>query len=55
LVTDILEKTPNDVVKFANVIGSMQENFLEKINLQLYDLISHNHKLKSNPTLTSRL
>jgi len=55
LVTDILEKSPYDIVKFANVIGSLQDNFLEKVNLKFFDLISHNHKLKGDATLTSRL
>jgi hypothetical protein len=55
LFTEILDRSPYDIVKFANVVGSLQENFLEKLNLRFYDLISHNHKLKSDSTLTSRL
>ncbi len=31
LYTDILEQSPQDVVKFANVIGTLQETFLEKL------------------------
>ena len=37
------------------MIGSVQENFLEKINLKFFDLINNNQKLRGDATLTSRL
>ncbi len=56
LFTEILEKNPRDIVTFANIIGSLQENFLDKMaGLQFYDLFYHNHKLKTTPELSSRL
>ena len=55
LFTEILEKSPVDIVKFANMVGTLQENFLEKLNLSFNDFISQIHKVKSDATLTSRL
>ena len=55
IFTDILEKTPHDIVKFANVIGSLQDNFLSKFGMTFNDLFIHNYKLKNDPKLSSRL
>lgn len=56
IFTEILEKSPKDIVTFANVIGSLQENFLDKMTgLSFYDLFIHNHNLRQNPLLASRL
>lgn len=55
LYTDILEQTPQDVVKFANIIGTLQETFLEKLQISFYDLWLNNKRLKTDPKLSSRL
>lgn len=55
LFTEILEKHPEDIIKFANVIGSLQENFLDKFNMTFNDLFIHNHKLKNDSVSASRL
>ncbi len=55
LYTEILENTPQDIVKFANVIGTLQETFLEKLQLSFYDLWLNNLRLKNDAKLSSRL
>ena len=55
LFTDIVERSPDDIVKFANVVGSLQENFLTKLSMTFNDLFVNNHKLKNDSVLSSRL
>lgn len=55
LLTDIIDNSPKDIVKFANMLGSLQENFLEKLNVRFFDLVFQNQKLKTTPLLASRL
>jgi starch synthase len=55
LFTDILERHPENISKFANVIGSLTENFLDKLNMTFFDLFMNNSMLKNNPLLSSRL
>lgn len=55
LFTDIIENSPEDIVRFANIIGSLQENFLEKLGLSFNDLFINNAKLREDPVLASRL
>ena len=55
LFTDILEKAPDDIAKFANVIGSLQENLLDKINMNFFEMLYHNHKLRNDSVMSSRL
>lgn len=40
---------------FANLIGSLQENFLDRINMTVNDLFLANHMLKNDPVLTANL
>lgn len=55
LFTDILERTPEDTIKFANIIGSLQESFLDKLNMNFNDLFVNNNKIKNDPVLASRM
>jgi len=43
------------VAYFANLIGSLQENFLDRINMTVNDLFLANHMLKNDPVLTANL
>lgn len=40
---------------FVNLIGGLQEKFLDRINMGLNDLFVNNHALRSNSILSSRL
>lgn len=55
LFMDILENHPDDLIRFANVVGSVQQNFLDKLNISFNDLFIHNDKLKNDPVLASRM
>ncbi len=44
-----------NVGKFANVVGTLQENFLEPLELNFFDLIINNQRLKTETILSSRL
>lgn len=55
LFTDCVEYNPQDLERFANVIGSIQQSFLDKLNVSFKDLFANNQKLTSTPELSSRL
>jgi len=55
MVRDIVEYKTYDNHHFANVIGSLQENFLDKISMNLNDLFLHNEKMKNDIGVTSKL
>jgi hypothetical protein len=40
---------------FTNLVGSLQENFLNRINMGLNDLFINNEGLKNDSVMTSRL
>jgi hypothetical protein len=50
-----LKQRPNDTTYFANLIGSLQENFLDKINMDVNDLFLRNYILRNDPILTGNL
>ena len=55
LLTHCLRNRPSDVPYFANLIGGLQEKFLDRIHMNLYDLFINNHALKNDPILSARL
>ena len=55
LLMDCLKNRHTDVQYFANLVGSLQENFLNRIHMGLNDLFLHNHALKNDPIMSSRL
>jgi hypothetical protein len=55
LLTDCLKSKYQDGAYFARLVGSLKENFLDKINMTLYDLVHFNSKLKNDPELFSNL
>lgn len=55
LFTDCVEFNPSDIDRFANVIGSIQQSFLDKLSVNFKDLFQNNQRLTSNAELSSRL
>lgn len=55
LFTDIIEHEPTNIARFANVIGSIQTSFLDKLNVNFRDLFVTNKKLSGSAELSSRL
>ena len=55
LFSDCVEHNPQDIRRFANIIGSLQSSFLDKLNLNFKDLVETNSKLTQNTDLNSRL
>mmetsp|Transcript_5356 Transcript_5356/g.8269 ORF Transcript_5356/g.8269 Transcript_5356/m.8269 type:complete len:541 (-) Transcript_5356:1308-2930(-) len=55
LFSDCVEKTPTDIARFANVIGSIQHSFLDKLGVNFRDLFVTNKKLSETAVLASRL
>ena len=55
LLTDCLKNKSTNISYFANLIGGLQEKFLDRINMGLNDLFLKNHGLKNDPVLSSRL
>ncbi len=55
LFTDIVQKEPIDIEKFANVVGSIQEVFLGKMNMSFNDLFLHNDTMKNDSDVASKL
>lgn len=55
LFSDIIENSPEDIVKFANIVGSVQENFLDKLSISFNDLFIRNDKIRNDPVLASRM
>lgn len=45
LFSDCVEHNPTDIARFANVIGSIQHSFLDKLNVSFKDLFVNNSKL----------
>lgn len=48
LFTDCVENAPEDLERFANVIGSIQSSFLDKLNVNFDKMFVNNYKLTSN-------
>lgn len=42
LFSDCVEKNPTDIDRFANVIGSIQQSFLDKLNIEFRELFVNN-------------
>lgn len=55
LFTDCVEHNPSDIARFANVIGSIQHSFLDKLNINFRELFVQNKKLSSSVEYSSRL
>lgn len=55
LFSDCVENNPTDIDRFANVIGSIQASFLDKLNINFKDLFTNNSKLVHHAELASRL
>lgn len=55
LFSDCVEYNPQDIERFANVIGSIQSSFLDKLNISFDKMYMHNEKLTENAQLSSRL
>src|ERR1017187_1098242 len=54
MITNIVEKETENVAKFANIIGSLQEKFLDKLNIDMFELFYNNHKFRNDFKLASR-
>lgn len=55
LFSDCIEHNPQDIHRFANVIGSIQNSFLDKLGVSFRDLFVNNSKLNGNLLMSSRL
>ena len=55
LLADALKNRSTDITYFANLVGGLQEKFLDRINMNLNDLFKNNHSLINNAILSSRL
>lgn len=55
LFTDCVEHNHLDLERFANIIGSIQTSFLDKLNVSFDKMYKFNYKLTSNAVLGSRL
>lgn len=55
LFSDCIEHDPTNIARFANVIGSIQSSFLDKLNVSFRDLFVNNRKLSDSVELTARL
>lgn len=55
LFTDCVEHNPSDIARFANVIGSIQHSFLDKLNINFKELFVQNKKLSTSVEYSSRL
>jgi hypothetical protein len=48
LFSDCVENHPTDIRRFANIIGSLQTSFLDKLNLNFSNMVEKNSKLTQN-------
>lgn len=55
LLTDCLLHRSSDIAYFSNLVGGLQEKFLDRIHMDLNDLFLKNHMLTKDPVLSSRL
>mmetsp|Transcript_88 Transcript_88/g.170 ORF Transcript_88/g.170 Transcript_88/m.170 type:complete len:393 (-) Transcript_88:1601-2779(-) len=55
LFSDCIENSPTDIARFANVIGSIQHSFLDKLGVNFKDLFTNSKKLSESVELSSRL
>ena len=46
---------PTDIARFANVIGSLQHSFLDKLNVSFRNMFVTNSKLSLDVEMASRL
>jgi len=55
LFSDCVENNPSDIPRFANVIGSIQNSFLDKLGVNFKQLFTSNSKLSGSPEMGGRL
>jgi hypothetical protein len=55
LFSDCVENNPADIARFANVIGSIQHSFLDKLGVNFKELFANNSRLAKNVEMSSRL
>lgn len=55
LLTDCIKTKFYEGAYFASLVGSLKENFLDKINMSLYELVHFNSRLRNDPELYSNL
>jgi hypothetical protein len=55
LFSDCVENNPQDIGRFANVIGSIQHSFLDKLGVEFRSLFVQNSRLSGSVELASRL
>ena len=53
LFTDCLEHDPDNIEKFANIIGSIQNSFLDRLDISFEKMYKLNRKLTENLQLQS--
>ena len=54
-MTDGIKSKHHDGAYFARLVDSLKENFLDRINMTLYDLVQFNSRLKNDPELYGNL
>jgi len=55
LFSDCVENHPTDITRFANVIGSIQHSFLDKLGVNFRELFVNNSRLSGTVEMSSRL
>ena len=55
LFSDCIEQTPSDIHRFANVIGSIQNSFLDKLGVPFREMFINNSRLAKSAEMSSRL
>jgi hypothetical protein len=55
LFSDCVENSPADIARFANVIGSIQHSFLDKLGINFLELFTGNARLARSVEMSSRL
>ena len=55
LFSDCIESHPTDIARFANVIGSIQHSFLDKLGVNFRELFVNNSRLAQSAEMSSRL
>ena len=55
LFSDCVENNPTDIARFANVIGSIQHSFLDKLGVSFRELFLTNSRLSQNVENSSRV
>lgn len=52
---ECLKSKHHDAAFFAQTVGGLMDQFLDKMNISLYDLASRNSKLRGDPKLFASL